>query len=144
REPVLLLVFAAVAEDGVHDQRALHRGEAAHARVAGFQLLHDQAVRDVADARAAVLLRQVGAQQALLAEEAGPFRGEAAFFPQVARHGDDVLPDETAGHVAPFAPFRGERGGGGEKAGDPRGLLSADQATTPGAGPAWGRAAETT
>src|SRR5947209_6834449 len=54
RQPTLLLRRRAVGVDGEHHQRALHRAEAAKARVAALQLLHDEAVGDGAEAGAAV------------------------------------------------------------------------------------------
>src|ERR1019366_2267689 len=51
-----------ISVDGVHDQRALHRNETAHAGIRALQLLHDQAVLGMAQAGAAVAF-QVGAQK---------------------------------------------------------------------------------
>ena len=64
RQVLLLLLFAAVGEDRVHAQRALHRGEAAQAGIAALQLLADQAVADAVHAGAAVFLGNGRAEQA--------------------------------------------------------------------------------
>ncbi|KAG1250028.1 hypothetical protein G6F65_018888 [Rhizopus arrhizus] len=64
RQPLLALFLAAIGVDGIHAQRALHRNEAAQARVATLQLLADQAVADRTEATAAVFGRQGGAEQA--------------------------------------------------------------------------------
>ena len=56
RQPALLLLLGAPAPDREHRQRALHRDEAADARVAGLELEAGQAVGDRARARAAVAL----------------------------------------------------------------------------------------
>src|SRR5690606_30026794 len=56
REIPLLLLFASERVDGIHAERALHGRERADARVAALELLHDEAVRDVVEAGAAVLL----------------------------------------------------------------------------------------
>lgn len=42
RQPLPALFFAAVGVDRVHAQRALHRHEAAQARIATFQFLTDR------------------------------------------------------------------------------------------------------
>ena len=68
-EPLLLLLLAAVGEDGVHDERALHGDEAAHAGIDALEFLHDEAVLGIAHAGAAVAF-EVGAEEA----EVGHFR----------------------------------------------------------------------
>src|SRR5690606_2462184 len=106
REPVALLLLASELVDGVHDQGALHGREAADARIARLPLLPDQAVGHVADAGAAVFLRQVGAQQAPFAEKARPLLGELALLPEAAGHGDDGFLHELPYHV-PNRPLLG-------------------------------------
>src|SRR5207245_2015064 len=43
-QPFLLLLFRAERKNGIHHQRGLNADEAAHARIAALQLLHDHAV----------------------------------------------------------------------------------------------------
>ena len=91
REPVLLLLLGAEGVDRIHHQRALHRGERADAGVAPLELLHDQAVGDVVEPRAAVLLRQVGAEQAQLRHARNQLLGKLALDVRVADDGHEVL-----------------------------------------------------
>ena len=56
RQVALLLFLAAVCINRVHRKRALHRRERAQPRVAGLELLHDQAIRDVVHPGASVAL----------------------------------------------------------------------------------------
>jgi hypothetical protein len=77
REPATLLLLGAVGVDRVHHQRALHRAERADARVAALELLHHEAVGDVAHARAAVAL-EVGARARPAAELGDELGGEGA------------------------------------------------------------------
>jgi hypothetical protein len=70
----LLLRLGAEFVDGHHHQRALHAGHGAVARVHALDLARHQAVADVVQAGAAVLLGDGGAQQAHfahLAEDGG-------------------------------------------------------------------------
>src|SRR5580658_2404500 len=76
RQPLLLLFIGAAGENRIHDQRALHAGEAAHSGVAALQLLHDETVLDVAHTRAAVAF-QVGAEEAQAAHFRDQLAGEA-------------------------------------------------------------------
>ena len=62
-QPPLLLWLAAVGMDGVHDERALHGNEAAHAGIDALQFLHDEAVLGIAHAGAAVAF-EIGAEKA--------------------------------------------------------------------------------
>ena len=57
-EPVLFLCFAAVGVNGPHHETALHRCEGAKARIATFQLVHQQTVGHAGKACAAVFLGQ--------------------------------------------------------------------------------------
>ena len=61
---LLLLRLGAVGVDRVHHQRRLHRQRRAIAGIDALQLARDQAVGDVAQARAAVFLRDGRAEQA--------------------------------------------------------------------------------
>src|SRR6185503_19526992 len=53
REPLLLLLLGPERVDREHHERALHRDERADAAVAALELAADDAVRDLAHARAA-------------------------------------------------------------------------------------------
>ena len=54
-QPTRLLLWRAEGIDRLYRERALHGRQRAQARICTFQFLHDQAVRRVADASAAVL-----------------------------------------------------------------------------------------
>ena len=58
-QELLLLFLRSVLPNGVHHERALDRGGGTQTAVATLQLLHDQSVRDLVKASAAVLLRDV-------------------------------------------------------------------------------------
>ena len=100
RQPVALLLLGAEGEDRVHYQAGLHADEGAQAGVAALELLVDQAVGDVVQSGAAVLLRQVGAEEAELGDARGDLdrKGAVAEVP-----GDDrqvLVVDELPGRVA--------------------------------------------
>ncbi len=56
------LLFGAEFINRVHHQRTLHGSHGAHAGVAAFQFLHDDAVGDFVHAAAAILCREGGAK----------------------------------------------------------------------------------
>src|SRR5262249_39963368 len=67
RKPLLLLRVRAVAVDRVHHEPALYRRRRAKPGVTPLELLHDESVGDVVEARAAVALER-RAEHAELAE----------------------------------------------------------------------------
>ena len=75
-----LLLLGSVLPDGVHHEGTLHGCRAAETAVAALQLLHDDAVRNLVQASATVLLRDVGAKRANGAESGqGGAWGRPAF-----------------------------------------------------------------
>src|SRR5262249_56158875 len=66
-QPRVLLRVAAVGVNRVHDEAALHRRARPQPRVAALELLHDEAVRHVAEPGAAVAVER-GTEDAELAE----------------------------------------------------------------------------
>ena len=86
-QPALFLLLRAVGQDGIHHQRALHGDEAAQAGIAALQLLHDQAVLDVAHAGAAIAF-EIGAQEAEPAQFGDDLFGKSAIAEAVADDGN--------------------------------------------------------
>src|SRR3989442_1576734 len=109
REPAPLLLVRPEGVDRIHGQRALDRGERAHPRVAALELLHDEAVGDVVQPGAAVLLREVGAEQAKLRHLRNELLREAPLDVVLADDGDQVLVHPRAHRVAHGALFLGEQ-----------------------------------
>ncbi len=107
---LLALFFAAECEDRIHRERALHRGEGAHAGVAALQLLHDEPVRDVVEPGASVLLREIGAEDAERRHFGHELLREFSFDVAVADDREHALVDETPDAVADGALFLGELG----------------------------------
>jgi hypothetical protein len=93
----------------VHDEARLHARERTQSAVAALELLADQAVRDVADARAAVLLGQRRTEEA----ELGDARHEIHRKGPVAIRLDDarreLVLDEATRGVADLALVVGEQ-----------------------------------
>ncbi len=110
RQPLPALLFAAEGVDGVHDERALDRGERADAGVAALELLHDESVGDIAQPRAAVFLRQVGAEHPQLADLGDQLRGKATVDVGLADDRHDLvldpLPHRVADHPLLFGQER--------------------------------------
>ena len=79
-------------------------------RVAPLQLLHDEAVGDVVEPGAAVLLRQVGAEHAQLGHARDQLLGELALDVGLADDRDEVLVHPGADGVADRALLLGEEG----------------------------------
>ena len=94
-QPGLFLLVAAEGVNGIHHQRRLHADERAHAGVAAFQFLHDQAVFDVRHPGAAVTL-QAGAEEAELAHGLDQFARKAAGAIAFFDDGDEIVFDELA------------------------------------------------
>src|SRR5688500_6701277 len=84
RKPGALLVLAAEREDGIHNECALHRRERPDAAVSPLELLHDQAVRDIVQARAAVFFGEVRAEDAQLRHLGNELFGEPGLDVTVA------------------------------------------------------------
>ena len=101
REPPVLVTLRAEAVDGIHDEPALDGGEGAQSRVPALQLLHDQPVRHVRQARAAVTL-QGRAEDAELAELRDHRHREGArpvvLGDERQELGLDPIPDRVAHH----------------------------------------------
>ena len=91
REPFLLLFFGTERIDRIHHERALHRGERPHTRIAALQLLHDEPVGDVVQTGAAVLLGQIRAEQAELRHARNQLPGEFARDVRFPYHRHQVL-----------------------------------------------------
>ena len=79
-------------------------------RVAPLQLLHDEAVGHVVEAGAAVLLRQVGAEEPQLGHAGDELLGELPLDVGLADDRDEVLVDPGAHGVADRALLLGEEG----------------------------------
>ena len=107
---MLLLLVAAEGVDGIHHQRALHRGKGADPAVAPLQLLHDEPVGHVVEPGAAVLLGQVGAEQAQLGHSRDQLLGELALDVGLADDRHQVLVHPGTHGVAHGALLLGEEG----------------------------------
>ena len=92
----LLLLLGAPLEDRRADQRRLHRDHRAHGRAAAPDLLADDRVGQVVQARAAVLARHDRAQVALVGEHAHEVEVEVVVARVLPRPGDDLLVGELA------------------------------------------------
>src|SRR5439155_9252737 len=77
RQVVALLLLAAPGEDRAAHERGLHRDDGAHRAVAAADLLDDEAVGQVVQARAAVLPRDDRAEVSLLRHERDELAVEA-------------------------------------------------------------------
>ncbi len=99
RDPAVLLLLRAEGVDRVHDQRALHRDEAAQPGVAALQLLHDEAVGDVVEARQPVLVDR-GAEQVELGHLRHELDGEARLAMALLDDRLDLVVDEGPHGVA--------------------------------------------
>jgi hypothetical protein len=110
RQPVLLLLFAAVGVDRIHAQRRLHRGEAADAGIAAFEFLAGQAIADAVHARAAVFGRQRRAEQAEFGHFRYEFDRETALVEAVADDRQHALVGEARDGVLHHAFFFAEQG----------------------------------
>ena len=100
RQPVPLLRLRAEGVDRIHHQARLHADERAQAGVAALELLVDQPVGDVVQPGAAVLCRQVGAEEAQLGDARGQLDRKG---PVAEVLGDDrqvLVLDEVPGRVA--------------------------------------------
>ena len=89
-------------------ERRLHADEAAHAGVAAFEFLGDQAVFDVAHAGAAIAFQR-RAEEAEIGHGFDQFAGEAAGAIALFDDGDEIVFDELAGGIAHQALFFGEQ-----------------------------------
>ena len=101
RQPPVLLRVGPEAMDGIHDEPALHRGEGAEPRVPALELLHDQPVGHVRQARAPVAL-EGRAEDAELAQLRHDRHGEGAgpvmLGDERQELGLDPVPDRVAHH----------------------------------------------
>ena len=92
----LLLLLGAPLEDRRADERGLHRDHRAHGRAAAPDLLADDRVGQVVQARAAVLARHDRAQVALVGDLAHEVEVEVVVARVLPRPGDDLLVGELA------------------------------------------------
>ena len=104
-EPVLFLGFAAIGVDGPHHETALHRREGAKARIAAFQLVHQQTVGHAGKTRAAVFLGQRGAIESQLAHLGDEVVWESLVLGMLLDDGQHFAIDEVAGRFADHAFF---------------------------------------
>src|SRR5207302_9220322 len=95
--------------DRIHHQGALHRRERAHTRIAALELLHDEPVGHVVEPGAAVLLRQIGAEQAELGHLWNQLLGKATLHVVLADDRHESLVDPGAHRVAHGALLLGEQ-----------------------------------
>jgi hypothetical protein len=94
--------------DRVHDERALHGGERPQPRIAALELLHDEAVRDVAHSGASVT-GQVGAEEAELRHAGNQLHRERAVAADVLLDDrKELLRDELSDRIARHALLVGE------------------------------------
>ena len=116
RQVALLLRLRAEGVNRVHDERPLHAREAPDARVAALELLHREAVADLAQPRAAVPLK-VAAEEAELGDLGDQLHGERPLFEVLSDGRQDARIDEGANGVAHGALFGGEVAGEVEEVG---------------------------
>src|ERR1051326_244175 len=109
RQPLFSLVLGAEGIDRVHHQRALHRRERPHARIAPLELLHDQPIRDVIQPRAAILFREIRAEEAELRHAGDELLGKLAGDVRFADDGHQIVVDPLANGVADRALFFAEQ-----------------------------------
>ena len=107
-KPALFLPFVAETSDREHPERALNGGEAAHARISGFQFQACEAVRNRARARAPVAV-QVHTQQAERAQLAAELARQDAFFEPVRDGRQHAVAYPAAYGIANQALFVGEQ-----------------------------------
>src|SRR5213082_2990932 len=108
-QPAPLLLIRSEGEDRIHDEGALHRREGADTRIAALELLHDQPVRHVVEPGAAVLLRQIGAEQPELGHLGDQLPGKATVHVMLADDRHESLVDPGAYGVADGALLFGEQ-----------------------------------
>src|ERR1019366_10536403 len=111
-----LLLFGAERVDRVHDERPLHARERPDARIPALELLHGQAVADVAQPRAAVAL-EVAAEEPELGDLRHTLRGERPALPVLADGREDARVAALPDAVADRALFGREAAGGVEEIG---------------------------
>src|SRR4026207_2387372 len=107
---MLLLLVRPKGMDRIHDQRTLHRREGPDAALAPLQLLHDQPVSHVVEPGAAVLLGQVGAEEAQLGHAGDELLGELSFYIGLTDDRDEVLIHPGPHGIAHRALILGEEG----------------------------------
>ena len=103
-----LLRLAAVGVDRVHHQRRLHRQRRAIAGIDALHLARDQAVGDIAQARAAVFLRDGRAEQAVRAHLGQQLLVDLLLAPGEAHARHQLVLREVAHAVADHALFFGQ------------------------------------
>ncbi len=95
----VLLFLAAIGEDGVHHQAALHGNKGAKAGVAAFQFLHNQAIGHVVQARAAVAV-DIGAEHPELGQLGRELNRKALLSMVFGDHRQETLRHPVAYGVA--------------------------------------------
>ncbi len=99
----MFLFVRTIAQNRVHDERALHGAEAAEAGITALKLLHEESVLDVVHGGAAVTLgfgAEVGAEEAELGQFRDELRGEDGVAVTTADQRGDALIDEAARGLA--------------------------------------------
>ena len=108
RQPLLLLLLGAPAHDRRADERGDHRDHGAHGRVAAAHLLHDQPVRAVVHATAAVLLGHDRAEEADVRDLLHELGVEVLVAVVLARARNDLVVGEVACRLADQALLVGQ------------------------------------
>ena len=108
RQPPLLLILGSPLPDREHRERALHRDEAANARVACLELLAHEPVHDRARLGQPVAL-EVHSEQAESRQLGNQVEGKLAAFEPLADVRLDLLGDELAHGVADRPLLVGEQ-----------------------------------
>ena len=90
-QELLLLLLRTVLPNGVHDKGALHRRRGTQAAVTALELLHNQAVGNLIEAGASVLLWDVGTKCPNLTQPRQQVLGEFAALRGVFDDGADFL-----------------------------------------------------
>ena len=92
RQPALLLFFAPECVDRIHAQARLHGDETAQARIAAFELLADEAVRDSVQSGASIAVNRAS-QEAKLCDAGNELLRKALVLEAFADDGNDLIVD---------------------------------------------------
>ncbi len=98
-QPFLLLFLATVFPDRVHHQRSLHAAKASKATVTPLDLLHDEAVADLVQPHAAILLRDHGPEGADLRQSGNDLWMEGGVLEGIFNDRLQVLAHELARRI---------------------------------------------
>src|SRR5262249_42348895 len=103
RQPLLALLLRSVGVDRIHHEPRLDAREGPETAIAALQLLVDQAVGDLAEAGAAVLLGQRRAEEAERRQPGNDLHREAALAKRLRHEWDVFVLDEAPRGVAHHA-----------------------------------------